>query len=175
MNEITVLIYFICFAVVFGATFAFMWRMMTITLKDFDRVKNVHPELRDIKPGEELLVFQVKEEKDQNNKMSRVIKNNDGVAVVEGTPAASLIKDIDKFFALKPPERMAGEGISKPKSLSDFKGAVPVSRRLSPEEEAFAAKLNEDRLAGIQRTPEEETALRDQMFDAGNGKSTTKY
>ena len=27
------------------------------------------------------------------------------------------------------------------------------------EEEAFAAKLNEDRLAGIQRTPEEETAL----------------
>ena len=38
MNEITVLIYFICFAVVFGATFAFMWRMMTITLKDFDRV-----------------------------------------------------------------------------------------------------------------------------------------
>ena len=98
--------------------------------------------------------------------MSRVIKNNDGVAVVEGTPAASLVKDVDKFFKEKPPERMAGE-VYKPKSLSDFKGAVPVSRRLSPEEEAFAAKLNEDRLAGIQRTPEEETALRDQMFDAG--------
>ena len=64
MNEITVLIYFICFAVVFGATFAFMWRMMTITLKDFDRVKTIHPELKDIKPGEELLVFKVKEEKD---------------------------------------------------------------------------------------------------------------
>ena len=62
MNEITVLIYFICFAVVFGATFAFMWRMMTITLKDFDRVKTIHPELRDVKPGEELLVFKVKEE-----------------------------------------------------------------------------------------------------------------
>ena len=64
MNEITVLIYFICFAVVFGATFAFMWRMMTITLKDFDRVRNIHPELKDVKPREELLVFQVKEEKD---------------------------------------------------------------------------------------------------------------
>ena len=64
MNEITVLIYFICFAAVFGATFAFMWRMMTITLKDFDRVKTIHPELRDVKPGEELLVFKVKEEKD---------------------------------------------------------------------------------------------------------------
>jgi len=41
--------------------------------------------------------------------MSRVIKNNDGVAIVEGTPAASLVKDVDKFFAAKPPERMAGE------------------------------------------------------------------
>ena len=42
----------------------------------------------------------------------RVIKNNDGVAVVEGTPAASLVKDVDKFFAAKPPERMAGESIA---------------------------------------------------------------
>ena len=117
MNEITVLIYFICFAVVFGATFAFMWRMMTITLKDFDRVKNVHPELRDIKPGEELLVFQVKEEKDQNNKKSSLIKNNDGVAIVEGTPAASLVKDVDKFFAAKPRERMAGENIAQKRTL----------------------------------------------------------
>ena len=44
--------------------------------------------------------------------MSRVIKNNDGVAIVEGTPAASLVKDVDKFFAAKPPERMAGESIA---------------------------------------------------------------
>ena len=64
MNEIPVLIYFICFAAVCRATFAFMWRMMTITLRDFDRVKTIHPELRDVKPGEELLVFKVKEEKD---------------------------------------------------------------------------------------------------------------
>jgi|TARA_R100001086_G_scaffold148171_2_gene78469 hypothetical protein len=64
MNEITIFIYFICFAVVSGATFAFMWRMMTFTLKDFDRVKNVHPELRDLKPGEELLVFKSKEKTD---------------------------------------------------------------------------------------------------------------
>ena len=62
MNEITILLYFICFAVVFGATFAFMWRMMTITFKDFDKAKNIHPELRDVKPGEELLVFKVREE-----------------------------------------------------------------------------------------------------------------
>jgi len=41
--------------------------------------------------------------------MSKVIKNNDGVAIVEGTPAASLIKDADKFFAAKVDTRMAGE------------------------------------------------------------------
>ena len=65
MNEITVLIYFICFAVVFGATFAFMWRMMTMTLDEVRKpLRNIHPELKDIKPGEELLVFKVEEKKD---------------------------------------------------------------------------------------------------------------
>ena len=49
--------------------------------------------------------------------MSRVIKNNDGVAVVEGTPAASLVKDVDKFFATKLPERMAGENIAQKRTL----------------------------------------------------------
>jgi len=51
----------------------------------------------------------------------RVIKNNDGVAVVEGTPAASLVKDVDKFFSDKPPERMAGESISQPKKIDKNK------------------------------------------------------
>ena len=49
--------------------------------------------------------------------MSKVIKNNDGVAVVEGTPAASLVKDVNKFFAAKPPERMAGESVFQPRKL----------------------------------------------------------
>ena len=31
--------------------------------KDFDRVKTIHPELRDVKPGEELLVFKPKKRK----------------------------------------------------------------------------------------------------------------
>ena len=64
MNDLSILLYFFCFAVISGGTFAFMWRMMTITLRDFDRVETIHPELRDVKPGEELLVFKVKEEKD---------------------------------------------------------------------------------------------------------------
>ena len=49
--------------------------------------------------------------------MSKVIKNNDGVAIVEGTPASSLVKDVNKFFAAKPPERMAGESVSQPRKL----------------------------------------------------------
>ena len=62
--------------------------------------------------------------------MSKVIKNNDGVAVVEGTPAASLVKDIDKFFASKPPERMAGESVSQPRKLDPraINKKMPISR-----------------------------------------------
>ena len=49
--------------------------------------------------------------------MNKVIKNNDGVAIVEGTPASSLVKDVNKFFAAKPPERMAGESVFQPRKL----------------------------------------------------------
>tara|TARA_Y100001937_G_scaffold3029_1_gene3914 strand:- start:2629 stop:2823 length:195 start_codon:yes stop_codon:yes gene_type:complete len=64
MNEITIFIYLMFFAGISGATFAFTWRMMTLTLNDFNQVRNIHPELKDVKPGEELLVFKVEEEKD---------------------------------------------------------------------------------------------------------------
>jgi len=53
--------------------------------------------------------------------MSKVIKNNDGVTVVEGTPAASLVKDSEKFFAAEPPERMAGESVSQPRKIDKNK------------------------------------------------------
>ena len=36
---------------------------------------------------------------------------------MEGTPAASLVKDVNKFFAAKPPERMAGESVSQPRKI----------------------------------------------------------
>tara|TARA_B100000925_G_scaffold145431_1_gene108880 strand:+ start:2118 stop:2348 length:231 start_codon:yes stop_codon:yes gene_type:complete len=65
MNQITVLIYLICFVSLLGATFAFMFTMMTSTLKEFDkprkRNKTVipapHPEMEGVQYGEELLVF----------------------------------------------------------------------------------------------------------------------
>ena len=65
MNQITVFIYLICFVSLLGATFAFMFTMMTSTLKEFDkpRKKNntvlpaPHPEMEGVKSGTELLVF----------------------------------------------------------------------------------------------------------------------
>ena len=65
MNQITVLIYLICFVSLLGATFAFMFTMMTSTLKEFDKPKKKsktvipapHPEMEGVKYGEELLVF----------------------------------------------------------------------------------------------------------------------
>ena len=73
--------------------------------------------------------------------MSKVIKNNDGVAIVEGTPAASLVKDVDKFFAAKPPERMAGESIAPVRrdtmltgKIKDKDGNEIVDRKPTPKE-----------------------------------------
>ena len=37
MNDVTVLIFLACFVAVFGATFAFMWRMVGSTLSTFEK------------------------------------------------------------------------------------------------------------------------------------------
>ena len=44
---------------VFASTFAFMWKLIGSTLNDFDKPirRNIHPEMSDVKSGEELLVF----------------------------------------------------------------------------------------------------------------------
>jgi len=64
-SQIVILIYLICFVSLLGATFAFMFTMMTSTLKEFDKPKKKsktvipapHPEMEGVKYGEELLVF----------------------------------------------------------------------------------------------------------------------
>ena len=62
MNFIEI-IYFFCFALVTGTAFAFMWKSMDLLFKEIDKPKRtIHPELRDIKEGEELLVFRVRED-----------------------------------------------------------------------------------------------------------------
>ena len=57
------LTYFFCFALITGTAFAFMYKSMDLLFKEIDKPKpTIHPELRDIKEGEELLVFRVRED-----------------------------------------------------------------------------------------------------------------
>ena len=65
MNDLTIFIFGIGFALTAGAAFAFMWRSMDLMFKQLDKpVRQVHPEMRDIKPDDELLVFKVVEEEE---------------------------------------------------------------------------------------------------------------
>jgi len=65
MNEITVVLYLVMFAVVVGMSFAFMFTTMRATLNEFNKPsRNMHPEMKDVKNGEELLVFSVDDEDD---------------------------------------------------------------------------------------------------------------
>ena len=61
--SIIILIYLICLAATLGAAFAFMWRSMDLVFKEANKpTRKIHPELKDIKPGEELLVFKVEKD-----------------------------------------------------------------------------------------------------------------
>ena len=58
MNDITIFIFSIMFASVVGATFAFMWRMTGAVLEDVRKPpKKMHPEMKEVQDGDELLVF----------------------------------------------------------------------------------------------------------------------
>ena len=63
MNDLTVVLYLVMFAVVVGMSFAFMYTTMRATLNEFNKPRrNMHPEMKDVKNGEELLVFSVDDE-----------------------------------------------------------------------------------------------------------------
>ena len=96
--------------------------------------------------------------------MSRVIKNNDGVAIVEGTPAASLVKDVNKFFAAKPPERMAGESVSQPRKLDP---RAINTRRPTPRD---LEQMNNPPVRSGQRPAESEVVL-DTFMGTGGRRS----
>ena len=69
MNDLTVVLYLVMFAVVVGMTFAFMYIMMRSTLREFDgprQPRNVHPEMRDVQSGDELLVFNADDDEDDD-------------------------------------------------------------------------------------------------------------
>mgnify|MGYP001221772076 CR=1 FL=1 len=63
MNDITIFIFGLSFAAVVGATFAFMWKMTGAVLEDVKKPRKiVHPEMKDVQSGDELLVFELKDD-----------------------------------------------------------------------------------------------------------------
>ena len=88
MNDVTVLIFLACFVAVFGATFAFMSRMMGSTLSTFDKtpvnsygdamrsykMPAPHPEMEGIKYGDELLVFNPEEDDEDEDDGDIVVR-----------------------------------------------------------------------------------------------------
>tara|TARA_R100001510_G_C7455176_1_gene78233 strand:- start:43 stop:309 length:267 start_codon:yes stop_codon:yes gene_type:complete len=81
MNDITVFIYLMGFAAVFGMTCVYFFMMMRSTLNSFDkrpvksyddamrayRMPAPHPEMEGVKFGEELMVFTPKEEDEDDD------------------------------------------------------------------------------------------------------------
>ena len=66
MNDVTIFIFGIMFASITGATFAFMWRMTGAVLEDVKKPRKiVHPEMKDVQSGDELLVFDLKKEDEE--------------------------------------------------------------------------------------------------------------
>ena len=65
MNDITIFIFGIMFAATASATFAFMWRMTGAVLEDVRKPqKKMHPEMKEVQDGDELLVFKGLEDPD---------------------------------------------------------------------------------------------------------------
>ena len=59
MNDLTVFIYAVFFFAIAGVTFAFMWKMTTISIESINNPtkRAIHPEMSDVQSGDELLVF----------------------------------------------------------------------------------------------------------------------
>ena len=78
MSDTLIFIYLVFFVILFASTFAFMWRMMSSTLREMDRkpIRSYgdsmkayqppapHPEMEGVKTREELLIYTPEEEDD---------------------------------------------------------------------------------------------------------------
>ena len=103
MNDISVFIYFLCFACLAGATFAYMYAMMTSTLREFNRQqerRNVHPEMSDVQSGEELLVFKAQDEESmaKHNREATVIS-----MILGFTTLALFVDGLLRMLGIIPP------------------------------------------------------------------------
>ena len=74
MNDLTVSLYLLSFAIVVGTTFAFMYTMMKTTLAEVNKPKRrVHPEMEEVQTGDHLLVFRQPEEDDDDDDGDAII------------------------------------------------------------------------------------------------------
>ena len=74
MNDITIFIFGIGFALTAGAAFAFMWKSMTYTFEEMNKPpikRTVHPEMSGVENGTELLVFKRKDDDEDDNLIVR--------------------------------------------------------------------------------------------------------
>ena len=69
MNDMTIFIFGIGFALTAGAAFAFMWKSMTYTFETMNKPikRTVHPEMSEVDNGTELLVFRAEDDDDEDN------------------------------------------------------------------------------------------------------------
>ena len=81
MTDTLIFIYLVFFVMLFASTFAFMWRMMSSTLREMDKkpVKSYgdamrpykiaapHPEMEGVKTGDELLVYTPEDDEDEDD------------------------------------------------------------------------------------------------------------
>ena len=77
MSDFLTFVYFLGFVAVAGATFAYTWKLMTTTIEDFNKPikkQNIHPEMSDVKSGEELLVFKGIDDDEDNEEDVIIIR-----------------------------------------------------------------------------------------------------
>ena len=81
MTDTLIFIYLVFFVMLFASTFAFMWRMMSSTLREMDKkplksygdamrpykIAAPHPEMEGVKTGEELLIYTPEEDDDDED------------------------------------------------------------------------------------------------------------
>ena len=67
MNDVIVIVFLVCFVALFGATFAFMFKSMTMIYQMDKPIKRrVHPEMDEVETGTELLVFRGYEDEEDD-------------------------------------------------------------------------------------------------------------
>ena len=69
MNSTVLFLYFLLFMTTLVSAIVFMWKSMTESFKALGQPvqTNVHPEMRDVQSGTELLVFHASDDEDEDD------------------------------------------------------------------------------------------------------------